>query len=406
MKGQKQKVLFLTNILSPYMHEFFENLAQYKEIDFKVAACAENEPDRAWTLDYLNNAKYNYEILKDVLLVKIPLQNRVFYLGGLSLLKDILFGGYSTIIFKGGTRFLGPFYALMSKLTGKKTILWEEDNFAGTTPLKKIIKPFYINKFFFSDFIALGKSVKEFLATMVPEEADSIYYTYYTVNNDKFRQRYLKIRRKKSLVKKVLKLDEKQKIILSIARFIDDKNLFTFIDSIKVLKREEKNIKCLLIGNGHLEAKLKKYIAERKLQDTVTLAPFKQYKKLTYFYSIADVFVLPSRVEPWGLVVNEAMLFDLPVIVSDRVGCGSDLVQEGHNGFRFPYKDHTELASKIKRVLSSSENLGNNSYEIIKDKNFDHASRTIIAASYREEGFKLSSDGNYSSATPLQKSNR
>jgi len=377
------------------MHEFFENLAQYEEIDFKVAACVKNEPDRQWNLDYLNNASYNYEILKDTVLIKIPSQNRFIYLGGLSLLRDILFGGYSTVIFKGGTRSLGPFYALISRLTGKRTILWEEDNLAGTTILKRIIKPLYINKFFFSEFIAMGKKVKEFLKMMVPKEANRIYYTYYTVNNKKFRQRHLKLKNKKKLTKKMLNIDKNKKIVLCIARFINDKNLFTFIDAIDELKKQNSSFQCLLIGNGLLESRLKNYISEKKLQNTLTIVPFKQFKKLTYFYSIADVFVLPSRIEPWGLVVNEAMLFDLPVIVSDRVGCGGDLVREGENGFVFPYNDPKKLANFINKILVEPERYGAKSYEIIKDKNFDHVSKTIISASFGNEEYRNSPADNY-----------
>ncbi|HSA06886.1 MAG TPA: glycosyltransferase family 4 protein [Candidatus Gastranaerophilales bacterium] len=377
----RKKVLFLTNILSPYMHEFFDHLTKYDEIDFKVAACIKNEPDRAWNTDYLNDAKYNYEIMRDTILVKIPFQNRFFYLGGLSLLRDIIFGGYSAVIFKGGTRFIGPFYAIISRLLGKRTILWEEDNLSGTNLLKKLIKPFYINKLVFSEFIALGAKVKDFLETMISNENNEIYYTYYTINNDKFRQRYLQIKNKKNLAKKALGIDAKKKIILCIARFINDKNLFTFIDAIGELKKQDNNFTCLLIGNGHLDSKIRKYIAYKGLRDVLTLVPFKQFKKLTYYYLISDVFALPSKIEPWGLVVNEAMIFDLPVIVSDKVGCGDDLVQDGYNGYVFPYKDHVALASKIKQVLSNPEKLGQNSYNIIKDKNFDHVSKTIIAAS-------------------------
>jgi len=378
---QRQKVLFLTNILSPYMHEFFETLAKYDEIEFTVASCRKSEPDRQWDLSYLNDASYNYLIIKDSILVKLPYQNRFVYIGGLSLVKELLFGGYSTVIFKGGTRFLGPFYAFLSRLLGKKTILWEEDNLAGTTFLKRLIKPLYINRFFFDEYIALGISVLEFLGTMIPADAHRIYYTYYTVNNDKFRQRHLKLKKRKNYVKKVLKFDKKDKIVLCIARFIDDKNLFTLIDAVEQLKSRNTRIKCLLIGNGLLETKLKKYIRQKGLENELIIVPFKQFKKLTYFYTIADVFVLPSKVEPWGLVVNEAMLFDLPVIVSDRVGCGGDLVREGHNGYVFRYNDAGMLAEKIGKVLKCPEKFGCNSYEIIRDKNFEHVSKTIIAAS-------------------------
>ena len=87
---QKKKILFLTNIISPYMHDFFNNLAKYEEIDFTVAACTDIEPDRGWNLDYLNSADYKFIILKDVKLVKVPFQNRFFYIGGFSLLENIV----------------------------------------------------------------------------------------------------------------------------------------------------------------------------------------------------------------------------------------------------------------------------------------------------------------------------
>ncbi len=55
-------------------------------------------------------------------------------------------------------------------------------------------------------------------------------------------------------------------------------------------------------------------------------------RELIAAYACAHVFVLPSRVEPWGLTVNEAMAASLPIIVSDRVGCVDDLVRDGLNG--------------------------------------------------------------------------
>jgi glycosyltransferase involved in cell wall biosynthesis len=63
---------------------------------------------------------------------------------------------------------------------------------------------------------------------------------------------------------------------------------------------------------------------------------FLKQTELWRAYVPADAFVLPSTDrETWGLVTNEAMLFGLPAIVSDRVGCGPDLVHDGETGFRF-----------------------------------------------------------------------
>jgi glycosyltransferase involved in cell wall biosynthesis len=80
------------------------------------------------------------------------------------------------------------------------------------------------------------------------------------------------------------------------------------------------------------------------------------------------VFVLPSTFEPWGLVVNEVMNAGRPILVSDRVGCGPDLVQPGRNGFIFRVSDDAALAGHLSEYLRSEEvatTAGNLSRDII-----------------------------------------
>jgi glycosyltransferase involved in cell wall biosynthesis len=73
------------------------------------------------------------------------------------------------------------------------------------------------------------------------------------------------------------------------------------------------------------------------------------------YYSMADVFVLPSSFEPWGLVVNEALCFGLPVIASDKVGACGDLVQNGVNGFVYPAGDITALGERLQDLLANAD---------------------------------------------------
>ena len=81
--------------------------------------------------------------------------------------------------------------------------------------------------------------------------------------------------------------------------------------------------------------------------EDVLLPGFKQYPELPLYYGLAGAFVLPSLTEPWGLVVNEAMAAGLPVVVSDRCGCASDLVRPGENGFAFDPCDIEQLAALL-----------------------------------------------------------
>ena len=61
----------------------------------------------------------------------------------------------------------------------------------------------------------------------------------------------------------------------------------------------------------------------------------------------SDVLVLPSKSEPWGLVVNEAMVCGMPVVVSDTCGCVGDLVRDGANGFTFNHAQQADLEKHL-----------------------------------------------------------
>ena len=68
------------------------------------------------------------------------------------------------------------------------------------------------------------------------------------------------------------------------------------------------------------------------------------------FYAMADFLVLPSKMETWGLVVNEALCFSLPVIVSNQVGAGQDLVIPEKNGYIFPVDNISALADSMSKL--------------------------------------------------------
>ena len=91
--------------------------------------------------------------------------------------------------------------------------------------------------------------------------------------------------------------------------------------------------------------------------DGVRLAGSRPWAELPAVYAAADLFVLPSRFEPWGAVVLEAMACGLPVIVSDKVGCAPDLVRPGENGWIVPAGDPDALAAALREALAEPEQL-------------------------------------------------
>jgi glycosyltransferase involved in cell wall biosynthesis len=99
-----------------------------------------------------------------------------------------------------------------------------------------------------------------------------------------------------------------------------------------------------------MDQTLKNLVAETGISKSVFLIGWKQVDEIPVFYALSSCLILPSVSEPWGLVVNEAMASSLPVLVSNKCGCVSELCFRGVNGFDFnPYneKEITDVMLKM-----------------------------------------------------------
>jgi glycosyltransferase involved in cell wall biosynthesis len=108
-------------------------------------------------------------------------------------------------------------------------------------------------------------------------------------------------------------------------------------------------------GDGPERSRLERRADELGVGGRVRFLGFVNQSQLPSVYCAADLFVLPSLFEPFGLVVNEAMLCGLPVAVSDRVGAKFDLVRPGENGYVFPAGDVSALAAILREILPDAE---------------------------------------------------
>jgi len=111
-------------------------------------------------------------------------------------------------------------------------------------------------------------------------------------------------------------------------------------------------------GEGPLRAQLEARARALGVGDRVRFLGFVNQSALPGVYRASDMLVLPSQYEPFGLVVNEAMLCGVPAVVSDRVGARHDLVEEGKTGFVFPCGDTKALSRVLHELLPDRERLG------------------------------------------------
>ena len=110
-------------------------------------------------------------------------------------------------------------------------------------------------------------------------------------------------------------------------------------------------------GEGPLRSILESEARSLGIDDRVRFLGFVNQSGMPETYTASDIFVLPSEHEPFGVVVNEAMLCQCPVIVSDRVGAGFDLVRDAETGFVFAMGNVASLAAVLRRAMSDRERL-------------------------------------------------
>ena len=183
------------------------------------------------------------------------------------------------------------------------------------------------------------------------------YFFYIGTNNLKFYQS-MGVNQKKlifmpysvePLLKKYERIKKRTNQIVFSGKLIEKKRPQDLIDAFS--KIDTKNSKLLFAGSGNLEKLLKEKVKKLGLEDRVKFLGLLQKEDLNKLYSSSDIIVLPSGYgETWGLVINEALEFGLPVIISDRVGSAIDLCEK--NGYIFRYKSSNDLAKKLEKLLN------------------------------------------------------
>ncbi len=123
---------------------------------------------------------------------------------------------------------------------------------------------------------------------------------------------------------------------------------------------------------------------ERRRIPNVLMPGFLNQTERPKAYTAADIFVLPSAFqETWGLVVNEAMNFPLPIIVSGKAGCAEDLVRPRWNGFVIPHRNIEVLAEAIARLVGDEGTrleFGERSLRLISEYSIEACADGIVAA--------------------------
>ena len=221
---------------------------------------------------------------------------------------------------------------------------------------------------------------------------ERIGFAPYCVDTDLFESQY--VARSPGRLRDKLAIARDSLVILFSGKLIPKKDPLTLLEAVAGQPMVAgRSVHLVFLGDGPLRMPLEQQAAATA-PGRVHFLGFQQQEDLGDVYADADMLVLPSVYEEtWGLVVNEAMQFGVPCVVSDRVGCAPDLIIPGRTGAVFPHGDVNSLRDAIVRVAASKVERGAEIHEWcrghISGYSIDAAADGILAAAWESRKVPL-----------------
>ena len=193
--------------------------------------------------------------------------------------------------------------------------------------------------------LAIGEANARYWRHYLGEDMP-IFRVPYAVDNAFFQRRAMEAASAREALRAELGLEAGCPIVLFDSKLQERKRCADLIAAHRMLSAPQPYL--IIAGDGEERERLKHQAGGNP---KIRFLGFRNQTELPRLFDLCDVFVLPSRHEPWGLVVNEAMNAGRAVVVSDDVGCQEDLVREGETGAIFPVGSVCGLRDALQRVI-------------------------------------------------------
>ena len=332
------KVLFMTNIPSPYRVDFFNALGKLCDLTVTFEGAYATDRDKKWTSDKMTN-------FTPVFMKGIRINSDSFFCSGI---RKIIKQGWDIII-------VGVY--------SSPTSMWAIEYMRR----KKI--PFYIEAdggLISADGGLKYKIKKRYLSSasgwLSSGELTDKYFTHYGADASKiYRYPFTSTKKEDLILLNPLSHDEKlayreklgiteKRVVISVGQFIHRKGFDVLL---KASAKFEEDTGLYIVG-GEPTPEYLDIVKEYGLKN-VHFVSFMTKAELKEYYFAADIFAFPTREDIWGLVVNEAMAYGLPVVTTDRCVAGVELIKNGENGYIVPVDNIDILAEKCNNILRNPE---------------------------------------------------
>jgi len=347
-----------------YHAEWFRALAACPGLDIRVYYCHQATPREQagagfgvefdWDVPLLEG--YPYRFLKNV--ADSPGPGRFSGLDTPEIKEIIRRRAYDAILVNGW-HYKSAWQAIWACWTSKVKVMVRGDSHLHTPRgvAKRAVKSFTYRRFIprFDACLAAGRWSREYFLHY-GARPERIFFVPHAIDSRRFQIEAECLELRRPELRKEKELDENAIVFMFSGKFIPKKRPMDFVCAIERAVRRNPRIQGLMVGDGPLRAECEEVVRERSAP--IRFTGFLNQSQITRAYVASDAFVLASDGgETWGLVVNEAMACARPCIVSDRVGCGPDLVIPQETGSIFPLGDVEALANSMLELAGNPERM-------------------------------------------------
>ncbi|WP_448562187.1 glycosyltransferase [Trichothermofontia sp.] len=360
---KQYRLLIIASHPVQYAVPVFREMAQNSPIDVLVAYCCMAGVESFYDQGFGSQIKWDIPLLDGypwIQLKNLSLKPKLgSFLGliNLEIFNIIKTKKYDAIVIFTGYIYLSFWITLLAAKLCKVPIMFGTDSHV-ITPKPGSLK-FYIKRWIWShlfrlaDIVIVSSTGGLSMMKSLGLAESRIALTPFAVDNRFWLEKSAQVDRKG--VRYRWGIPENAKIILFCGKLQLGKSPEDLLDAF--IKADLEDSYLLYAGEGSLRSCLEHKSIEYGMDDRVKFLGFVNQSSLPEVYTSADLFVLPSAFEPFGVVVNEAMLCGCPVIVSDQVGAAHDLVIPGKTGYIFPHGDIDILSKILRKVLLDKEHL-------------------------------------------------
>jgi glycosyltransferase involved in cell wall biosynthesis len=376
-KGAAFRVAIVSPEPTPYRSPLFDRLAARPELDLTVIYAASTVADRPWWV----KPQHRSTFLRGLALPGARRVVRHDYPVTPAIARTLRATRPDVVVVSGWSTFAAQGAIAWSRAHRVPYIVHvESHDLEPRARWRRVVKGAIVPGILrgAANVLVVGSAARESVITrgVAPERVRVLANT---VDVPTWVRRAQELRARRSEIRAEGGFTDEDIVVLCVARLVPDKGIDTLARALAATG--DKRLFLQVAGQGPESERLLRLCSELGLR--ADIGGDMAEKDLAQHYVGADVFALLSRHEPWGVVVNEAAASGLPLLLSDHVGAGRDLLVEGENGFVVPADDVEAAAAALERLADDPAlrgAMGSRSQEVVRDWGYEPSVENFLAA--------------------------